>query len=360
MEDVRASLPVDVFERSTGKALAIFVPPFVLYMTSIFLLGPTRWPVGAMAVWCALNSLLIAVLFIIGHDACHASFTSSSIVNQIVGRLAMLPSLTPFTFWELGHNRLHHGFTNLKGKDYVWTPYSYEEFQSLSPFRRALEKFYRSFWGVGAYYLIEIWWRHLVMPGADERGQLPRLKAAMDRLLVAGFLVFEVLAIFQQGTNGQESVGLVVLGLLVPFLTWNLAMGMVIYLHHTHPRVRWLQQAEERGAFCDRLPDTVHVVCPRWLGALLLNILEHPAHHIAPRIPLYNLKRAQHFLATAFPSQVITHDVSLASIRQVMAACRLYDYQCGQWLDWSGKPSLFLDGKSAGPDALVKTSCAMN
>ena len=73
-------------------------------------------------------ALWIARLFVIGHDACHGSYTPNKTLNKWIGRIAFLPSLTPYSLWEIGHNLAHHGFTNLKGRDYVWTPYSPSEF----------------------------------------------------------------------------------------------------------------------------------------------------------------------------------------------------------------------------------------
>ena len=69
-------------------------------------------------------ALWIARLFVIGHDACHGSYTPNKTLNKWIGRIAFLPSLTPYSLWEIGHNLAHHGFTNLKGRDYVWTPFS--------------------------------------------------------------------------------------------------------------------------------------------------------------------------------------------------------------------------------------------
>ncbi len=63
----------------------------------------------------------ISALFVIGHDACHDSLTPSHRLNQILGRLCFLPTLHPYVCWELGHDRFHHGSTNLKGVDYVYT-----------------------------------------------------------------------------------------------------------------------------------------------------------------------------------------------------------------------------------------------
>ena len=40
-------------------------------------------------------ALWIARLFVIGHDACHGSYTPNKTLNQWIGRIAFLPSLTP-------------------------------------------------------------------------------------------------------------------------------------------------------------------------------------------------------------------------------------------------------------------------
>lgn len=82
-------------------------------------------------------------IFILGHDACHHSFTPHRELNKILGRIAFLPSLTPYSLWDVGHNVVHHGQTNLKGFDFVWEPLSKEEYDALSPARKLLEKIYR-------------------------------------------------------------------------------------------------------------------------------------------------------------------------------------------------------------------------
>ena len=78
----------------------------------------------AKALMVVPASVAIARLFVIGHDACHGSYTKYDWLNKIVGRIAFLPSLTPFSLWDVGHNVAHHGFTNLKGRDQVWVPMS--------------------------------------------------------------------------------------------------------------------------------------------------------------------------------------------------------------------------------------------
>ena len=117
----------------------------------------------ADAVWlkalCGLAAgFVIGRLFIIGHDACHQSYTPHRGLNRILGRIAMVPSLTPYSLWEVGRNVVHHGYTNLKGVDFVWAPLTKEEFEGLTPGRRLMERIYRSGWGPALYYLVEMWW----------------------------------------------------------------------------------------------------------------------------------------------------------------------------------------------------------
>jgi omega-6 fatty acid desaturase (delta-12 desaturase) len=72
---------------------------------------------------CGLAAgFVIGRLFIIGHDACHQSLTPHRALNKWLGRIAFLPSLTPYSLWDVGHNVVHHGYTNLKGTDFVWAP----------------------------------------------------------------------------------------------------------------------------------------------------------------------------------------------------------------------------------------------
>jgi omega-6 fatty acid desaturase (delta-12 desaturase) len=72
---------------------------------------------------CGLAAgFVIGRLFIIGHDACHQSLTPHRTLNKWLGRIAFLPSITPYSLWDVGHNVVHHGYTNLKGTDFVWAP----------------------------------------------------------------------------------------------------------------------------------------------------------------------------------------------------------------------------------------------
>src|SRR5581483_11438447 len=111
-----------------------------------------------------VEGILIGRLFVLGHDACHGALFPARFLNRVVGRMLFLTSLTPYTLWEFGHNSVHHGFSNLKSRDYVWTPFSPEEWRALPRTRRALERLYRTPLGLGIYYGFEIWWKRLYFP----------------------------------------------------------------------------------------------------------------------------------------------------------------------------------------------------
>ncbi len=98
--------------------------PLLLFAGLFMLWLATELAILAAPVWLALpltlaGGIVIGMLFIVGHDAGHNSFTRNRLVNQIVGRIAFLPSAHAFSLWDLSHNRTHHRYNNIAGIDYV-------------------------------------------------------------------------------------------------------------------------------------------------------------------------------------------------------------------------------------------------
>ncbi len=296
-------------------------------------------------------SLAIARLFVLGHDACHQSLFTRRRVNRWVGRLLFAPSLTPYSLWEVGHNLGHHVYTNLRGMDYVWTPLSKAEFDGMPPWRQRAERFYRSGYGCGAYYLVELWWRKLFFASSKEiptqRGEF-----IVDSSLALAFGVVWIGALIGAAiVTGQSATVLVSTGFVVPFLLWNWIMGTVIYLHHTHPLLPWYDDIDQWEAARDTGCTTVHVLFPARLGRILNNIMEHPAHHLDVRIPLYNLEAAHKVLRE--PTQV-SQCFSLALLRDCIMQCKLYDYDAHCWTDFTGRAS----GPALAPALVLSNALA--
>ena len=127
---------------------------------------------------------------------------------------------------------------------------------------------------------------------------------------------------------------------MMPFLSFAWLMGFATFQHHTHPRVIWYSNEEDWSFFRSQVEGTVHVVFPRWIELLLHNIMEHTAHHIDTRVPLYHLSNAQQAVEVAFgPEHVIAERFSFAGMSRVFRECQLYDYDGHQWLTFEARPT---------------------
>lgn len=282
----------------------------------------------------AAAGFVIARLFIIGHDACHQSLTAHRRLNRWLGRIAFLPSLTPYSLWDVGHNVVHHGYTNLKGFDFVWAPYSPQEFAGLGRLQRALDRIYRSGWAPGLYYLLEIWWKRMFFPS---RHHMPTRRRVflLDNLLVSAFALAWAagLAALAAGT-GQSVAVLLLCGLVLPFAVWCTMIGFVVYVHHTHEEVAW---HDNRTAWSQAQPfvsTTVHLQFGRGVGALLHHIMEHTAHHVDMGIPLYRLQQAQALLERMLPGRIVIQRFSWRWYFDTARRCKLYDFQRQAWLPY--------------------------
>jgi omega-6 fatty acid desaturase (delta-12 desaturase) len=326
---------IPLSERTTGRAVALLVLDYVLLLAALAgtLLMVSWWA----KLLCGLAAgFVIGRLFIIGHDACHQSLTPHRTLNKWLGRFAFLPSITPYSLWDVGHNVVHHGYTNLKGTDFVWAPLSRSEYQRLSHSEQLLNRLYRSGWAPGLYYMVEIWWKRMFYPN---RHHMPtrRLVFLLDNLLVSGFGLAWVGAMVGAALATEQSVTLVLAtGVLVPFLFWCAMIGFVVYVHHTHVKVHW---HDDKTAWAKAQPfvsTTVHLTFPLRIGALVHHIMEHTAHHVDMSIPLYRLKGAQKMLEDMLPGRIVIQRFSWRWYFETARNCKLYDFTRRCWTDYSG------------------------
>jgi omega-6 fatty acid desaturase (delta-12 desaturase) len=316
--------------KSDAFAVALFMADCAMYATCTAIAAGNA-PIVIRLVAGTAAGVLLAVLFVIGHDACHGSFTSRRWLNLSVGRIAFLPTLTPFSTWELSHNLTHHVYTNLKQFDYVWTPLSKREYDALPERRRWLERVYRHPLGLALYYPIEIWWKRLLFPSS--RYVQPRMKIYFaDSALCAGafLLVFGLIA-----ENGPAAV---LFAMAWPFAVWSWLMSWALLAQHTHLDVPWFDDERQWRAAQAQTRVTVHVIAPRPLNFILHRIMEHTAHHLDVTVPLYRLAAAQEALERVSADIVVEHWTPRSFLKH-LRACKLYDYERLQWLDFDGNPT---------------------
>jgi omega-6 fatty acid desaturase (delta-12 desaturase) len=323
---------------ATSYALALLVIDFALLFS--LLAGAVFAHHVIAKLVCALAAgFVIGRLFIIGHDACHQSLTPHRRLNRWLGRIAFLPSLTPYSLWDVGHNVVHHGYTNLKGFDFTWAPLTRQEFLSLSKTRRFFERIYRSGWAPGLYYMVEIWWYRMFFPSkAAMPTRRPIFFKDCTLVTVFGVLWFALLAWAAHAT-GQSLASLLLFGFVVPFLFWCTMIGFVVYVHHMHVRVAWHEDRTEWSQSQPFVSTTVHLTFPWRIGALLHHIMEHTAHHVDMSIPLYDLKDAQKMLETMLPQRIIVQPFSWHWYFDTARRCKLYDFKLRCWTGFDGQPT---------------------
>jgi omega-6 fatty acid desaturase (delta-12 desaturase) len=341
VKEIRGVLAPESRDRSTLKGVTYFAISAAVYWLTFASIGLVESWLARSAL-AVLNGLTVGIVFIVGHDACHGSLTPRSSLNRWLGRLAFLPSLHPYSAWEYSHNALHHGWTNLRGKDPVYCPLTLDEFRALPTWRRRLQRSLRSWLGILPLYLMEIWWKLEIAPPDHHRTHIDKRGTfSFDRAMVLMFPIVQaavVVAIMgRPGADQSDLAGVLVLSLLVPFLTFNWLIGFATFQHHTHPRVIWYADEQEWNFFRSQVQGTVHVVFPRWIEVALHNIMEHTAHHVDTRVPLYNLSSAQTSLESAFGAEnVISEPFSLAGMSRTFRTCQLYDFRTHQWLNFDG------------------------
>ena len=137
--------------------------------------------------------------------------------------------------------------------------------------------------------------------------------------------------------TGQNFWVLLALAVIVPFALWNVVMGFVVFVHHTHPKIAWFQKRHEWQRHRAYLSATVRVRFPLGIDRLLHNIMEHNAHHLNPRIPMYSLRRAQAVLEERFSDSFQAYRMTWRSYVDCVRRCKLYDFANHTWLDFRGQ-----------------------
>jgi acyl-lipid omega-6 desaturase (Delta-12 desaturase) len=325
-------------KRSTPLAIALLCVDIVLYSTALagalLLSNPILKLISAICC-----GFVIGRLFIIGHDACHQSYTAHRGLNRWIGRIAFLPSLTPYSLWEVGHNVVHHGYTNLRGFDMVWAPKSAEEYAALPAWRRGLERIYRSGWAPWLYYLVEIWWLRMFFPSHRHMPSRRTIFLLDSTLALSAGLIWIGGVVWVAAATGQSVAWLLLVGFVVPFIFWNGMIGFVVYVHHTHTAIRWFADKASWSASNPAVSTTVHLTFRLGFGAVMHHIMEHTAHHLDMSIPLYRLKRAQTRLEQLMPGRIVVQAFSWRWYFDTARRCKLYDFAARRWVDFSGQPT---------------------
>ena len=160
---------------------------------------------------------------------------------------------------------------------------------------------------------------------------------------MAAFLACQVTVGYRLGryriASPEVALAWAVFAPLTSFLNWLWFMGFVSYIQHTHPDMAWYDREEEWSFYHVQLKSTAHVTFPWFVERLFHNIMDHPAHHIDPTIPLTALPQSQKQLENAYPEHAVVIRWTPRQFLRLTRCCKLYDFERHCWLDFDGRPT---------------------
>ena len=246
-------------------------------------------------------------LFAIQHDCGHGSYFPSRILNDWVGRLSGVLTLTPYGVWRRVHALHHAGSGNLdkRGLGDVHT-LTVNEYKSKSEWGRLMYRLYRNplfLFGIVPAYLFLVQYRLPV--GLMRAGWQPWVSSMGTNLAILLFFGGIVWAV------GLKDF-LLVHG---PIVLIAASIGVwLFFVQHQFEDTSWdnnddwdVHDAALHGSSNYKLPPILH-----WFTA---NIGLHHIHHLCSRIPFYTLQRVLRDNPDLGNVSTVTLAESFASVR---------------------------------------------
>ncbi len=333
LNDVRAVIPASCYQRSVPRASWALAQATLLWLVPVAALVfvDSWWLV--VPLW-VLAGLAVSGLFVLGHDASHGALLASRRANRVIAQLCMAPSAHVEAAWDLGHNRIHHGYTTREGFDFVWHPLTPAQYRDLGVVARVRHRLEWSFLGSGAYFLRSVWWDKMWRYNAPgkRRNAIIRDKTTLTAAMA---LVIGGAATLGALTGGwPTAVWLPVKLFVVPFLLFVHIIGWTVYVHHVAPDIRWWPR-KEWTQFRGQMDSTTILQVPRLVNRLwFYNIFVHVPHHVDARIPFHQLPAAAAAISRSYPDTVRSSRLSIRSYLRTTRVCKLYDFEAGRWLSY--------------------------
>ncbi|MBL1430528.1 MAG: fatty acid desaturase [Robiginitomaculum sp.] len=289
--------------------IVISLVPFLAFWTA-------SWAALSVSYWLTLALIIptagfMVRLFLIQHDCGHGAFFKKRVLNDWVGRVLGVFSLTPYYVWRRSHALHHAGSGNLekRGMGDIDT-LTLAEYKKLSPAARFGYRLYRHplvLFGIGPAY--NFWIRQrlpLGFMGSGWRYWLSAMGTNLAILVVAGTVIYFV------GFKAFLLVHLPVTIIATSAGVW------LFYVQHQFENTSWrhdkewdLQEAALKGSSYYDLPPILS-----WFTA---NIGIHHVHHLNARIPYYRLP------------QVLRDHPELTNIRRINLKESLKCVNLGLW-----------------------------
>ena len=337
---VREAFSPIVYERSLTRALAGLVVDVALFAGAIagVVISSASW---AKLGFGLLAGIAVAFLFVWAHDAAHGALFQSEVVAEVLGTIAMAPSLSMYRLWVYGHNKVHHGFTSLSIVDWIWRPMTPDQYRVASRRARAVYRVERSIPGCALHFIARVWWPGMVAyrgePAIRRRYHFARSKACtLAYVVVASLLAWT----YAGGWIGVVSV------VVLPWLVFTYFISLFVYLHHTHPRLPFFDDRHRWNASIGQVACSTLVRTSAPFEWLTHGIMLHTPHHVDARIPFYRLPHARRdLLAAGYGAHIVEYRFRWSTVRSIFRTCQLFDFDQAVWYRFRDLPQIAPTGR---------------
>ena len=266
--------------RSLVEILITVAPFCALWAAMWFVMGFSYWLALPLAIPAA--GFLVRI-FLILHDCGHGAFFKNRQLNDWVGRLCGVLTLTPFGVWRKTHNMHHATSGNLdrRGLGDIETM-TVAEYQASPWYEKLRYRAYRhpiTLFLIGPAFVFFL--SNRLPVGLMDGGWRPWFSAMMNNAVIAAIAIGMMYLV---GVNEFLLIEIPIVLLAASIGVW------LFFVQHQFEGTVWagdshwdLQNAALKGSSHYDLPAVL-----RWFTA---NIGVHHVHHLSSRIPYYRLQK---------------------------------------------------------------------
>lgn len=264
-----------------------------------------------ISIVCAvIASGFVVRTFIIFHDCTHGSFFKNRKLNAVVGNITGVITTFPYEQWKREHLIHHASSSNLdeRGVGDIWMMTT-EEYNEASKWQRFCYRSYRHpiiMFGVGPLYLILVSNRM----NAKNAKKKERLNTYYTTLALVVMLVVMSLLFGWQAMLIVQGISMYIAAVLGIWL---------FYIQHTFED-SYFENEQDWDYVKAAVEGSSYYQLPKLLQWISGNIGYHHVHHLAPRIPNYELEEAHEKTPPLQRVTTITLKTSFESLRY-----KLYD-----------------------------------
>lgn len=267
--------------KSTWQIVNTMTPFLAIWVLMYYSLEISYWLTLGLGV---INAGLMVRLFIIQHDCGHNSFFPSLKLNNIVGNILSVFTLTPYYHWRKQHARHHanSGDLDFRGFGDIETV-TVREYQVMSRWEKFRYRFYRNpfvTFVIGPVYVFVFSHRISFKTKKSEKKERSSVKLT-NAALIAVVVGMGLWIGFDRFFMVQ--IPITVIG--------SMAGVYMFYVQHQFEETYW-RNHKDWDYTKAALEGSSYFKLPKILQWFTGNIGFHHVHHLSPLVPNYLLEKA--------------------------------------------------------------------